>query len=216
MNDAITQRQYQALQKAFDFFNRRLFRASLPHVLVTFQRSAANGHFSADRFVRRRGKKKAHELAMNPDCFARSDDLVLSTLAHEMAHVWQSVYGKMSLRGYHNRQWAAKMKEIGLQPSTTGRPAGRETGYSVSHYILPGGAFANAYEKLASTGFKLEWQSRKRSNSEWKAQNASKTKFTCSVCGQNAWAKADSAILCGRCYKKNCTIRQMAPGKKWV
>jgi hypothetical protein len=31
------------------------------------------------------------------------------------------------------------MKEIGLQPSTTGEPAGKETGQSVTLYILPAG-----------------------------------------------------------------------------
>jgi hypothetical protein len=36
-------------------------------------------------------------------------------------------------RSYHDRQWAAKMKEIGLQPSTTGEPGGKETGSSVTH-----------------------------------------------------------------------------------
>jgi hypothetical protein len=33
------------------------------------------------------------------------------------------------------------MKEIGLQPSTIGQPGGKETGQSVTHYIIPGGAF---------------------------------------------------------------------------
>jgi hypothetical protein len=31
------------------------------------------------------------------------------------------------------------MKGIGLQPSTTGEPGGKETGQSVTHYVLPGG-----------------------------------------------------------------------------
>ena len=42
------------------------------------------------------------------------------------------------------------MKEIGLQPSTTGEPGGKETGQSVTHYILPGGPYATAYAKLRS------------------------------------------------------------------
>ena len=37
-----------------------------------------------------------------------------------MTHVWQHQHGKPSSRGYHNREWAAKMKAIGLQPSNTG------------------------------------------------------------------------------------------------
>jgi hypothetical protein len=34
------------------------------------------------------------------------------------------------------------MREIGLQPSSTGEPGGMETGQTVSHYILPGGRLA--------------------------------------------------------------------------
>jgi len=51
------------------------------------------------------------------------------------------------------------MKEIGLQPSTTGEPACKETGQSVTHYIIKGGANGAAFKKLAATGFKLHWQS---------------------------------------------------------
>jgi hypothetical protein len=46
--------------------------------------------------------------------------MILSTLVHEMVHVWQETYGNPSRRGYHNRQWAEKMREVGLQPSSTG------------------------------------------------------------------------------------------------
>ena len=46
-----------------------------------------------------------------------------------MVHVCQEVYGlRRSARSYHNREWARKIKEIGLQPSHTGFPGGRETG----------------------------------------------------------------------------------------
>jgi hypothetical protein len=31
-------------------------------------------------------------------------------------------------------------------------------------------------------------------------KKASKTKFTCPECGQNAWAKPDALLICGECY----------------
>ena len=72
---------------------------------------------------------------MNPDTFTgRTDEEILSTLAHEMAHVWQQTHGKPPRRSYHDRQWAAKMKEIGLQPSTTG--AARRQGNRPERYAL--------------------------------------------------------------------------------
>jgi predicted SprT family Zn-dependent metalloprotease len=52
---------------------------------------------------------------MNPDTFTgRIDEDILSTLAHEMAHVWRQRDGTPPRRAYHDRQWAAKMREIGL------------------------------------------------------------------------------------------------------
>jgi ribosomal protein S27AE len=35
---------------------------------------------------------------------------------------------------------------------------------------------------------------------EAKAKKASKTKFSCPECGQNAWAKPDASLICGNCY----------------
>lgn len=201
----ITEREYRVFQVAYDFFNAELFGSSLPHVLVTFQRHAkAKGYFSPERFVSREGEGKpstAHELAMNPDVFTgRSDKLILSTLAHEMVHVWQQSHGKPPRRNYHDKQWAAKMKEVGLYPSTTGEPEGKEVGQSVTHYIVEGGAFERAFSKLEATGFRLNWQSLPFSE-ERKKKAKSKTKYTCPQCDANAWAKPDTALICGTCYE---------------
>jgi hypothetical protein len=51
------------------------------------------------------------------------------------------------------------MKEIGLQPTATGEPGGKETGQHVTHYIIPGGLYARAFAKLKAKGFQLHWQS---------------------------------------------------------
>ena len=117
-----------------------------------------------------------------------------------MAHVWQQSHGTPPRRSYHDREWAQKMKEIGLQPSTTGEPGGKETGQSVTHYILPAGPYARAYARLKGTGFQLHWQSAPQGK-QAKAKKASETKYTCPDCGQNAWAKPDTALICGDCYE---------------
>jgi hypothetical protein len=200
--EAITPKQYRAFQDAYDYLNAELFGGTLPHVLVTLQRHAkARGYFSADRFQGRTDESAAHELAMNPDSFiGRSDEDICSTLAHEMAHVWQQSHGTPPRRAYHDRQWAAKMKEIGLQPTSTGEPGGKETGQHMTHYITPGGAFAKAFAKLAKGGWRLDWQSLPM-GAEAKKKAASKTKFTCPDCSQNAWGKPDTQLICGSCYE---------------
>jgi predicted SprT family Zn-dependent metalloprotease len=199
--EAFTKTEYQGFQQAYDFFNRALFQGGLPQVLVTLQRHAnTRGYFSPERFNGRIDESAVHELALNPDTFTdRTDEMILSTLAHEMAHVWQQTHGNPPRRGYHDRQWAAKMKEIGLQPSSTGEPGGMETGQSVTHYLIPGGRYSLAYAKLASRGFQLHWQSAPESK-EARAKKSSKTKYTCPNCGQNAWAKPGAQLICGVCY----------------
>lgn len=48
----------------------------------------------------------------------------------------------------------------------------------------------------------MRWQSAPEGKGgQAKAKKASKTKFTCPECGQNAWAKADAALICGACYE---------------
>ena len=102
--EAFTRTEYQGFQKAYDFFNRELFDGSLPQVLVTLQRHAnTRGYFSPERFHGRIDQSAVHELALNPDSFTdRTDEMILSTLTHEMVHVWQETCGNPSRRGYHN------------------------------------------------------------------------------------------------------------------
>ena len=164
------------------------------------------GYFSPERFQGRVVKESvAHELALNPDAFTdRTDEEILSTLVHEMVHVWQEMYGHPSGH-YHNREWAQRMKEIGLYPSQTGEPGGKETGQSVSHYILPNGPYAQAYAKLSTRGFELHWQSKAGTHRGIE----SKTKYTCTTCGLNAWAKPTARLICGKCYDTDGGIRFM-------
>jgi predicted SprT family Zn-dependent metalloprotease len=211
--EVLTLAAYQSFQKAYDVFNRELFGGSLPQVLVTLQRHAnTRGYFSPERFSGRVAETVVHELALNPDSFiGRTDEMILSTLVHEMAHVWQQTHGRPPRKGYHDREWAAKMLEIGLQPSNTGELGGKETGQSMSHYILPDGRYSKVFAKLAATGFQLHWQSAPAIQ-QGKAKKASKNKYTCPQCGQNAWAGTQAQLICGVCYNDGeGEIRPMLP-----
>ena len=90
-----------------------------------------------------------------------------------------------------------QMVVVGLMPSDTGAPGGKETGQHVSHYIMAGGPFDQAAEQLLATGFQLNWQSLAPERQTSKAR--SKTKYTCPSCGQNAWAKPVASLVCGDC-----------------
>jgi hypothetical protein len=198
---AITPVEYSGLQSAYDHFNKELFGGSLPDVFIAYQRKGKmRGHFAPNRYSGRVDELDRHELALNPDTFiGRTDAQIVSTLVHEQAHVWQKTFGTYPNRGYHNKEWAAKMKENGLQPSSTGDVGGKETGQRVSHYIIPGGAFEKAFIKLAATGWKLNLQSAARAGTRGGTNN-SKTTFRCS-CGQNAFGKPGLDVLCHPCVE---------------
>lgn len=198
---AITTGEYTAWQAAYDFFNARLWAGKLPNVLITMQRHPKSyGYFHAHHFVGRDADAAVHELAMNPDGFnGRDDRSILSTLVHEMAHVWQQEQGTAPRRAYHDREWGAEMKRVGLYPSSTAAPGGKETGQSMSHYIVDGGAYALAYAGLAATGFRLDWQSRTYDEATAKKKRASKTKYTCPECAQNVWGKPGARVACADC-----------------
>jgi hypothetical protein len=202
---AITPIEYGGLQDAFEHFSTALFDSALPDVFITYQRKANSmGYFAPDRFSHRADKFGKHELALNPDAFInQTDEQICQTLVHEMTHVWQHVLGKPAARGYHNKEWAAKMKSIGLQPSSTGMVGGKETGQRMSDYIIPGGPFTMAFAKLAATGWKLNLQSAHHAGG--KKAPSSKVKFTCPTCGQNAWGKPDLEILCTHCFLEQHT-----------
>lgn len=161
----ITQSEYSSFQVAYDHFNRELFaEQALPQLLVTLQRQANTlGYLAPQHFVRRGNPSSPdfiHELALNPDGFVgRTDKEILSTLVHEMVHAWQVTYGKAGRRGYHNREWAEKMKVVGLTPISA-RGDDKQVGDSMTHIIAEGGRFEVACQQLLDTGFRLEWQSR--------------------------------------------------------
>ena len=155
-----TQLAYGELQQAYDFFNQTLFGERLPPCLITYQRkNRTYGYFSGDRWAG--GKKIADEIAMNPMHFnERTQGEVLSTLVHEMVHLEQHHFGTPSRSGYHNKEWASWMERVGLIPSNTGEPGGKQTGQQMTHYIAPSGAFEKAFGELTGTGFKLSWVDR--------------------------------------------------------
>ena len=200
----IVQKQYTVthnLDRAFAHFNLQLWRGDLPDCVITLQRKAnSRGYFAPDAFRNRTdAKQHAHEIALNPDAFAgRTDAEILSTLVHEMAHLWQATYGKPGRGAYHNAEWAAEMLRVGLHPVSVTNPA-KMTGDKMTHTIVPGGSFDRACASfLAAEGSLIHWEAGGAEAAERKPKS-SKVKFTCPGCGVNAWGKESLFILCGAC-----------------
>lgn len=131
---------------------------------------------------------------------------------------FRHVYGPKEggTRGYHDRAWAEVMRRIGLVPSDTDLPRGKQTGPSVSHFIADGGPFDVACRELLLTGFKISWRDcvRKadaadgdsaprrgsdREGSKSASRSNTRTKFSCPACSLNAWARPSAQLACLAC-----------------
>jgi len=194
-----TDETYKTLNLAYAFFNRELFEGKLPNCLITMQRKGkSRGFFCPERFESRKPDTfSIHEIALNPSHFKdRSDEEIISTLVHEMAHLWEQEFGNPPRRGYHGKEWGAKMEEIGLIPSNTGEEGGRKVGQSMSHYIEEGGRYERLIKVFLASHSGLEYQDRPMAEAA-KAKKKNKIKYTCEECGLNAWGKPGANIKCG-------------------
>ena len=208
-----------AFVKAYVHFNETLFDNRLPAcVLLVHRKRGARGYFWAEQWDENVGKRKEklegrHEIAMNPDTFkGRTTKDVLSTLVHEMTHLEQEVFGTPGAGANHNKEWVGLMERIGLLPYATCQPTPqpgdkpkKQTGNRVSHIVIPGQAFDASCDKLLKGGFKLTLSAKREiapaETTRAKAKTASKSKYTCDGCLQNAWAKPGANMICGDCME---------------
>lgn len=156
-----THQTYSELQHAYDHFNQALFGGQLPSCLITLQREKRSyGYFSSKRFSNAAGMF-TDEIAMNPTYFAVVPLVeTMQTLVHEMCHLWQHHFGEPGRGRYHNEEWATKMEQIGLMPSSTGKPGGKRTGDHVADYAVADGPFLKACAALLTQSFRISWYDR--------------------------------------------------------
>lgn len=197
----ITTKQYANLDDAFKYFNEKLFDGKLPDVMITLQMKVrTNGYHHFEKFEGRDNKKRVTEIALNPDNFnERTDQEVLSTLCHEMCHHWQYSFSEPARKGYHDKEWANKMLEIGLIPTATGEVGGKMTGQRIYTLIMEGGKFEIACGAFLTNGSVLNLNGVVDEKVE-KERKKTRYKFTCPNCmEESAWAKKTAKLACGTC-----------------
>lgn len=142
MSNHLTREFYDQVQTIANVFNRSLFDSELPPTLLTLAPGLESlGHFSLKRWRGASGQTVG-EIRLNPALFGECSWLQLfQTVVHQQCHLWQHTRGTPSRPGYHNSEWATKMRTIGLVPTTTGKPGGRMTGQRVEDYPAPDGLF---------------------------------------------------------------------------
>ena len=214
-----TRETYDPLQQAYENLNRSLFEGELPNCLITLQRSKKSyGYFCGDRFGRADGTL-TDEIALNPSHFRdRPQEEVLATLAHEMVHLWQHHFGTPGRGRYHNLEWAEKMKAIGLQPTSTGKDDGPETGDVMGHLIVPDGPFDRAVRKLLARGLVVLWteQPEKRPDADGdedgpaESKSGKRVRYVCPHGDMKAWAKHGAKLVCGE-HMEPMEVKQPTP-----
>ena len=188
---------YQELQDTADYFNKFLIHRHLagriPHVMITVStQKKAHGYFPADAW-HTANNEAIHQITLNPESLNRQPVEAMATLAHEMVHLWQQLNGKPSRNGYHNKEWAKAMHYIGLIPSTTGLPGGKETGQRVSHYIETMGHYQETFSHLWASGWTLPLAFHPP---EHKRNTPRKTTYTCTACDVTVQGKAGLVLIC--------------------
>jgi len=219
--DGVTRQQFNTLEDLFTFYNEKLFAGSLPYCLVNLSRHRqAAGFFIEKNWQSAVGETK-HEISINPDTMGMGDMFWHSTLVHEIVHMWQFEFGKPSRYNYHNKEWALKMMDIGLMPTSTGQPGGKPIGQNMDHYVMEERKFQQAFNSisqqellnlrlpyintasmklLATVGDKRLGESGPDEIEAKLVESRSgkKSKYTC-VCGVNVWGKSGLALHCNSC-----------------
>lgn len=217
MNHTTT--QYEYLERLYSFYNLQLFNGILPSVLFTLSKTnKASGFFSSNRW-KDKHEKAVHEISINPDIIRERFDIEMhQTLVHEMCHLWQIEYGDPGRKGYHNKEFADKMIEIGLMPSTTGREGGKTTGQNMSDYFMEEGKFILAFKAIQENRFEplpLEPDNSHLyckevasdgsvtfapvpKDEKTRSKTGTRIKYSCS-CENNIWGKSGLKVLCLEC-----------------
>jgi len=150
--DKPTKKFYGLFQYIFDHYNDHLYNGKLKDcIIVVTRKHNVFGHYAHKRWFHVEDQE-TDELALNPEMFLKFPLLeICQTMVHEMCHAWQHHFGKPSRPGYHNKEWANKMIEIGLMPTDTGKKGGKITGFAMADYAIKDGKFLQVSEELMNS-----------------------------------------------------------------
>lgn len=207
----------------FDGFNQR---EKLPSICLSINNKCNTccvAYVSPDGLYDTKLKRKIHYLAINPKYLDRTPAEILSTIYHELCHVYEVEYIHIPRGGYHTKDWASLMLECGLNPVYFNKSR-----TAVSHEIIEGGLFDlfcqqfttehnkdfftlvenNNYIRLKIEGGDNDSGDNDSGDNTPKADNAdkpikkynrNKIKYTCTGCNSKLWAKSGLKIKCIDC-----------------
>lgn len=208
-------------QRAFEFFNSRLFDGELPEVLIQWEHQVKKGKpawcgmFQPKRWGESRGVAEIHYIGIDPVVhYLKNDKETLQTLVHEMCHLWVEAIGKGKIKPFHCKRWAAKMEECGLTPiivtakgekalDKNGEP--KKTGRYATDTLVAGGQFDRSADELIETGFKLVYTRIPDPIKEKKPKEKKPPKrvdHVCPDCDHTVKDDREAVLYCGQHGKK--------------
>ena len=189
-------------------------------------RACVTAFVSPDALYDKRNNRKLQYLGINSKYLDRDVSAILSTICHELCHIYENAYIHIPRGGYHDRQWVELMEGCGLTPVFLNKSK-----TSVSTKIAEGGAFeefvktfkekhGEDYFNIVEYSIEIEHKTKvalgieegeDTEDSSPKADNAdkpvkkynrNKVKYTCPDCGMHLWGKSNLSIICGECNMK--------------
>lgn len=219
---------YAKVQTVIDELDKEFFsgkgKQKIPQVVFAINnrcKSCVVAYVQADALYDKSTDKKLQYLAINPDYLNRDIGEIVSTICHELCHVYENAFIHIPRGGYHDKQWADLMRDCGLEPVYLNKSK-----TAVNHKVIKDGAF-EAYVKkfeekhgkdffnIVSYSSEVQKKVRKElgikddeDDGEPKADNADKPvkkynrneiKYVCASCGLKVWGKSGLSIRCNEC-----------------
>lgn len=115
----------EELYRAFDFFNKKFMKNSLPKVIITIQeagRRNAYGWFGESFWSDGICDQGVCEINLSAEYMGRDPLFILETLLHEMAHLHNAVNSirDCSSGQYHNKKFKIAAEKFGLKVKRSG------------------------------------------------------------------------------------------------
>jgi DNA repair photolyase len=101
----------------------RFYGGELPLPALSWERVRSS---NLGWYLKEDGLALNHRINLNSKYANRPLADFLQTLKHELGHEWQAIYGKPGQGNYHNRQFQAKMQEIGIPCNKRGVSLGMQ------------------------------------------------------------------------------------------
>lgn len=198
-----TSRTAGFLEKMFRELNTDLFDGKLDMPIITIQNTPrAYGHVTIYKEWSNRHGEKQHELNIGAGTLNRPIEYLVSTMVHEMVHLWNIQEGiQDTSRGgtYHNKKFKeaaeSRMLHIDHDP-TIGFSITSPTDELIDYIINKG------WEEISMNRDGLGFSSGTAGTAGRTPKPSSTRKYQCPKCGNSVRATKSLNIICGDCMKQ--------------